>query len=238
MLDPNWIVYTTPKPPTSCVILLPGRTQHCIDLLWKWKETDLYETLIVGITPTLRCWYPMPNSPMDQEEAVSGLERARLVIESVITKISKQYGIPRNKIALAGFSAGGVMSLYTGTHGEELAGVVSHGGAILEPFNVPMCKAPEMPVIMTHGTRDSNFDWEERFVPMWKSLRKRHYKTYTCIKVKGEHIVSFEDVLYSAVALSERLGYSDHWRRKRYEMWSFSKEDFAYAGTGKHHTYY
>jgi len=215
MLDPRWTIFTAPEP-TSCILALPGRSQHGTEVGCFWLDSELTNTMIVCITPENREWYPMPHSPEHQDNAVAGLEASRLVIEDVIAKIEIDWGISRRNIALSGFSAGGVMALYTAMHAEkELAGVACHGGAILEPDKVPVCQFPKMPIILTHCQDDVVFRWDERYEPMHQSLTTNNYNLYTLESTYGGHGMDADDVMYSAYTLSKRLGYSKAWQEER-----------------------
>lgn len=215
MLDFRWTILTSKEKPTSAIICLPGRGGHGAELAHFYSRSDLDETVLIGVTPTERQWYPMPFSPTHQEDAVGGLEIARKVIEAVISRVQNQYGLPRERVALTGFSAGGVMSIYTLLHGDSpLAGVVCHAGAILEPENVPACKFPEVPIVLTHNKDDMDFKWDERYLPMANALDENNWNLYAIEGTYGGHGITADDVMYAAFVLSERLGYSDEWRKE------------------------
>ena len=221
MIDPRWIIFTAPsRKPLSCILALPGRAQHGLEVARCWLGVDLNDTMIVAITPQERQWYPMPIGPDNQDEAVAGLETARQVIEDVIDRIESEYNIPSNRIALTGFSAGGVMSVYTGMHSErELAGIACHAGAILDPDSTPICKFPQMPIVLAHAEDDEVFSWEERYQPMLTALESSNYNVFSCESTFGGHNIDYEDIQYSALVLSERFGYSNEWYKKHKEEW-------------------
>jgi predicted esterase len=219
MLESRWTIFTAPDP-KSCILALPGRSQHGSEVGSYWLHSELEDSLIVCVTPENREWYPMPLSPQFQEEAVAGLENSRLTIESVIVKIMDEWHIDRNKIAIVGFSAGGVMALYTAMHASSpLAGVVSHGGAILEPNKVPECKFPEMPIVLTHCKDDGVFKWDERYLPMANALEENNYDLYRYECNYGGHGMDVSDVQFGAYHLARRLGYPKSWNKQR-EGWT------------------
>ncbi len=213
MLEPRWCVFTPEKQvtPTSCMLILPGRSQVGIHLASAWIEvTDFPNTVFVVITPRAREWYPMPRDSKRQHRAVSGLPKARKTIEGVLDQIQEIYSIPRRRVAIAGFSAGGVMSVNVAAHSEqELAGVVCHAGAILEPHNLPECKEEhkEMPIVLTHNLDDIVFDWEERYLPMVDALEEKGYSFYPLEGEKGGHMITYDDIISSSRIIAPRLGY-------------------------------
>lgn len=210
MIDSRWMVFppAQDRVATSCMLILPGRAQFCTELVRMWLKADLDDTLFVGVTPNDLEWYPMPRNAMDQDEALGGLPRAFRAIKKVIDKIHTDWEIPYNRIALAGFSAGGVMSIYMATHFEhELAGAISHAGAILDPEELPFAKYKEMPIILTHCEDDMVFEWYERYLPMRDSLEAKGYDLYPFEVPWGGHGMDMMDVLDSARIIGPRLGY-------------------------------
>jgi len=193
---------------TSCILILPGRDQYAQELAEAWINPNFNKTVIVGITPKNFQWYPQPFNPLDQNEAVAGLNRARIIIEAMLDRIEDEFNIPRLKTALVGFSAGGVMANYVATHSEfELAGVVCHAGAILEPNEIPQCKFADMPIVLTHCMDDQVFDWNERYRPMKNGLQNKNYNVSFLENQWGNHSLKMSDVQYGATELSDRLGY-------------------------------
>lgn len=226
MIENRYVLWYNPSQKAdSAIIVLPGRFQSGFDIAKAWSNTFLSNTLIVLAIPKEREWYPMPISPLNQEEAVGGLEIAREKINEVILNISENFNISKNKIALIGFSAGGVMANYVAMHSNfELAGSVCHAGAIFEPESVPVCKYPDMPFVLTHSFNDDTFDWFERYLPMKKSLIENGYLVRNFEENNG-HQVSFIEIEQAALSICTRLGYSleDSLNRSSY----FYNDDFA-----------
>jgi len=209
MIEDRYIIwYPKQESIESAMIILPGRGQTGLHLANDWSKTFLNKTLIVLIIPEERKWYPMPYSPKNQKEAVEGLEEARKVVDEVIDKISNDFKLPFNRIGLAGFSAGGVMANYVVFNSNrELAASVCHSGAILEPENVPKCKFPDIPFVLTHSINDDAFDWYERFIPMKHSLYDNGYYLKT-FENNINHDTSLIEIEESALSICHRLGYS------------------------------
>lgn len=210
--DIDFYVFNGNKKSHSCVICLAGRSGCGGRLAHHYQQaTELYDTTFVGVTPYSERnnveWYPQPYSSTEQRSAVAGLEGAREFVEQIISSTMKEFDLPRNKIALTGFSAGAVMSLYTITHStDDLAGVVVHSGASLESNKIPQCQN-NTDILLTHGKRDYCFDWYERYVPMKNGLLKKGYTTFAVEDPTEVHRVSYSDMIFSACFLAPRLGY-------------------------------
>ena len=200
----------------SVVLCLAGRGGSGARLANRYFDlSGLNKTAFIGVTPFNPHfgrrffhaieWYPAPYSSEDQEEAVSGLENARERIEEILEKVTEKFNVARNKIAILGFSAGAVMSVYTATRGGTLAGVVGHAGAILEPHNVPACQT-ETPILLTHGKMDGCFDWYERYVPMKNSLVENNYNVHS-FEHYGDHWVTEPEIIVGSEFLKTKLGY-------------------------------
>jgi predicted esterase len=161
----------------------------------------------------------MPNGPADQTAAVEGIKTAITAIELVIDKIKTMFSLSRDKIAVVGFSAGGVMALQVAAHSEQsLAAAVCHGGAILEPDKLPFARDSYMPILLTHAEDDSIFDWYERYLPMKNALLKQDYNVHTIEWLSGGHSLSSEDMIVTGVFLSKCFKYPKEWRHPRQYM--------------------
>ena len=189
MIDPRWIKFNKRKR-NYCILCLPGRGNHGIELAKVYKKIGL-EALIIGVTPTARCWYPMPNGMGDQEAAIAGLEPAVNAVERIVAKIGERYGIAKRDIVLAGYSAGAVVGLLTAMYSKTpFACVVSHSGAILDTDMVPKCQFEECPILLTHSRDDIIFDWNERYIPMLEVLQNNDYPVYTVTEPDFGHGIS------------------------------------------------
>lgn len=207
MISSRYIVWMAKEKMNSCILILPGRDQTGVDLARSWCNLPLSNTAIVLITPDDKEWYPMPNGILDQQDAVNGLEKAYETIQNAIIKINKELHVKNNKIALIGFSAGGVMANYVCMNSPvEYAACVCHSGAILEPENVPFCKHKNMPFVLTHSYNDDVFDWDERYLPMKNSLNCNGYNVIS-LESYNRHYVTKEELEFSASCISKRLGY-------------------------------
>jgi predicted esterase len=212
IVDSDFYVFSGAKKSHSCVICLAGRSGCGGRLADHYQRaTELHNTTFIGVTPYSRTghieWYPQPHSATEQSSAVNGLKAAHDYVEKIITSAMEEFEIPRNKIALTGFSAGAVMSLFATTHSsQDLAGVVVHSGACLETKKIPQCKN-NTDILLTHGNKDYCFDWYERYVPMKNGLLQKGYGTFAMEDPDNTHTVSHDDMIISAKFLAPRLGY-------------------------------
>ncbi|MCU1246724.1 MAG: phospholipase/carboxylesterase [Acidobacteria bacterium] len=90
-------------------------------------------------------WPPAPGTIADSRQAIL----------TFLDEIVARYPTPAGKVALAGFSQGGLMALDAGFRTKEpLAALVVMSGAIYEA-DLPDLKARrEQPVLLVHGTQD------------------------------------------------------------------------------------
>lgn len=216
-LRPHWCALNEDKHPKTGVLLLPGRAGVGEDLTYRYAGTELSESLFVGITPQGFEWYPMPNGPDDQQEALDGIWDAFQTIDRTLDRIESRYGVPRNNIAVAGFSAGGVMTIQTVALSDEpLAAGIVHAGAILEPSILPPAKH-ETPLLVFHNQDDYCFDWFERYLPMKDALKDKGYAAYFVERKRGNHTVLYDDIIITGYFLSRVFGYPKQWEHTYHE---------------------
>jgi len=102
-------------------------------------------------------WYDIEGFGIDRKlREYSGIEDSAARIRGLI-KAEVEAGIPTNRIALAGFSQGGAMSLCTGlTHAETLGGIIAISGHLpLQDQVAPPAAALATPVFQGHGDKVS-----------------------------------------------------------------------------------
>ncbi len=180
----------------GAIIFLPGRTNHGYSLLRTYTQTfDFSEIGLFSVTPPLnQGWYPPPKSPEDQQDAVQGLNNAFHQVEKIIKLISECHNLLRSKIIISGFSMGAVTAVHWGVHTKRpVAAVICHSGAILEPWETPKA-SHDMPIILNHSSDDYCFNWEERYIPMKRTLEKNNYNLWYAEREFGNHLVYHADV--------------------------------------------
>lgn len=189
----DWFIVESQNVCEHAVLVLPGRGESANRLGAMYARNCSEDTMIVGITPQNLEWYPPPFGADDQEEALAGIPAALKTIHHVLNEIKKKWSIPRKKVAVVGFSAGGVMAVQAGMHLGPLAAVGCHAGAILDPTQVKSA-IDETPFHLFHNEDDPVFEWEERFVPMNEALEKNGYQVHTWTDEEGGHTVYTNDV--------------------------------------------
>lgn len=105
----------------------------------------------------MRAWYDIKSIDLLDRADMSGVEESEVLVKDIIQD-QIYAGIPADKIVLAGFSQGGVMSLFTGLrYPEKLAGIMAlscylpQGDAL--PAEVHEANK-QTPVLQHHGEQD------------------------------------------------------------------------------------
>lgn len=202
------------KKPLGCVITLPGRGGTGKEMVEIYKESRLTKSLIVGVTPPNRQWYPLPNGVGDQRAAVSGLDDAIDNVFKTLSRVRHNFGITSRNTALVGFSAGAVVALQVAARSEHpFAAVLCHSGAILEPDKLPLCKHPSTKILLIHSMDDTCFYWDERYVPMKEALRAKGYNFMSLEREMGNHGLYHSDMVVAGMFLAPLLGYPKNWNK-------------------------
>ena len=136
------IELTTGSNPTHSIIWMHGLGADGNDFVPIIEELDLPKTIAIRfIFPhapkqpvtvnggfIMRAWYDIRSADLDHAEDEVGLKRSEQLIMQLIEK-EKSRGIASENIVLAGFSQGGVMSLFVGLrYAEKLGGVMVLSG--------------------------------------------------------------------------------------------------------------
>ena len=171
----------------GCIVLLPGRGGHSSSLK---PFYNLENFKIIGFDNEEKQWYPKPNGIKDQQNAIDGLEQNRKFITKEIEKLN----FPKEKIAVVGFSAGGVAAVWTVINDSSAyALAAAHSGAVLDLNNVPQSKFNKMSIVMAHGKKDDVFGYEERFAPSIEALRNKGYRVAKITNPNGKHEIDADD---------------------------------------------
>ena len=105
----------------------------------------------------MRAWYDIGYEDLSLREDEKGVRQSQHAIERLIER-EKERGIPVGKIALAGFSQGGAISLQCGLrYPERLAGVLALSTYLPLPNKVEAERSDasrDLPILMLHGTDD------------------------------------------------------------------------------------
>jgi phospholipase/carboxylesterase len=205
-LFPKICLYGEKESPSYCVLTLPGRGQSGSYLAQWYRHYACQEGLVIGVTPRRHEWYPMPNGIDDQDQAVREQWRAVKTVKCMLDLIQSQYNIEPQRIILAGYSAGAVVSLMSAMHlNTKFAGVVAHAGAILDTRVVPPCKF-DTPILLIHATNDETFEWYERYLPMKIALKRAGYTVYAREKEDGGHSLEQSDLILAGKFIRGVIG--------------------------------
>ena len=106
---------------------------------------------------TMRAWYDIAALGTHAQEDLAGLSSARAQVEALI-KREIERGVAPERIALAGFSQGGALALYTGTRSSHrLAGIVGLSCYLPAGERLPQEQSKASlatPIFMAHGSQD------------------------------------------------------------------------------------
>ncbi len=149
--------------PESIVILLHGLGANGADLidLARYWEHDLPNTVFVSPDAPFPCdmapygyqWFSLQSR--DPKDMLEGAQMAAPILNQFIDKMLEHYELPEEKLALAGFSQGTMMSLYAGPRrARRIAGILGYSGALLGGENLSDSAIHKMPVHLIHGTMD------------------------------------------------------------------------------------
>ncbi len=206
MID-KWIIQGKTDNPVGCILALPGRGIPGSVMERFMYYTGLWRSLQVILEPEGYQWYPAPNGPEDQTEAIGGLAASRDLLERQIERIQKAWGFKKEQIGLTGFSAGGVMAIQMLAYSDApYAGVFSMGGAILDPKALPKAKH-KTPVLLQHNRDDDCFKWDERYVPMKEAMLAQGYNMEFSEGWEGGHNITQEEVHLARKFFSKLFGY-------------------------------
>jgi phospholipase/carboxylesterase len=165
------IVIEPQSPATSCVIWLHGlgdsgagfapvvpvlglNSQHSIRFIFPHAPEQAV-TINGGFV--MRSWYDIKSMDLHDRADIQGVMASEQAIRQLIVdQISS--GIPADKIVLAGFSQGGVMSLFTGLRFEQkLAGIMALSCYLPSGEALPEQLADaniHTPIFQNHGEQD------------------------------------------------------------------------------------
>lgn len=149
--------------PKSAVIILHGlgdSSDGIIGLGEAWAK-GLPETEFIAPDAPFPCdmapfgfqWFSMLDASPDA--ILKGVKKAAPLLDEFIDKVMASRGLPPEKVALAGFSQGSMMSLYVAPRREQaLAGVLGYSGALVGAEALPRERRSIPPIMLAHGTAD------------------------------------------------------------------------------------
>ena len=114
----------------------------------------------------MRAWYDIAVADLSNRADLAGVHESQGLLEALIAH-ERTRGIASAKIALAGFSQGGAIALYTGVrHADRLAGIIGLSTYLIGAGRLGS-EASEanrgLPIFMGHGTADPvvRYEWAD-----------------------------------------------------------------------------
>lgn len=206
MID-KWIIQGRTDNPVGCILALPGRGIPGSFMERFMYFTGLWRSLQVILEPENYEWYPQPNGPEDQKDAIAGLAASRDLLNRQIERIQRAWGFKKEQIGLVGFSAGAVMSIQLAAYSDDpYAGVLSLAGAILDPSALRPAHH-KTPIILQHNQDDDCFKWDERYLPMKNAMIKQGYNVDFEESFEGGHNITQSEVMLTRKFFSKIFGY-------------------------------
>ena len=103
---------------------------------------------------TGRAWFPLQF--LSYEEIVSGLRSVEGCVAEALDEIGAHYGVPSHRIALFGFSQGGMVALQAACNAEHAwLATVGVATRFVEPRDLRTCASQKStPLLMIHGEED------------------------------------------------------------------------------------
>ena len=140
-----------------------------ISLARGWSKKFPYIKFVLPTAPTqpvtmnggmrMTSWYDIVDlGERNNHHAPTGMEQSASIIKSIIAEEERNFGIPRSRIVLGGFSQGAALSLWTGLQipGERVGGVVALSGYLPGSGDFKISEAGKnTPIFQAHGTHDA-----------------------------------------------------------------------------------
>jgi phospholipase/carboxylesterase len=105
----------------------------------------------------MRAWYDIVGLERGMQHDEPGIRASHAEVEALIRRENER-GISTDRIALAGFSQGGAMALFSGTrYPEKLAGIMGLSCYMLLESNFAAERVPAnqaTPIFLAHGSQD------------------------------------------------------------------------------------
>ncbi|GAX11632.1 lysophospholipase II [Fistulifera solaris] len=109
-------------------------------------------TLNMGMS--MPSWYDIVGLDERSNENCQGISESQARIAEILQEEHDKFGLPYNRMVLAGFSQGGALSLFTGLQlSQQLAGIVVMSGYVPAAAQLKV-QQPSTPILHCHGTQD------------------------------------------------------------------------------------
>lgn len=136
----------------------------------------------------MRSWYDIKSMDLHNRADINGVEASEKLVHTLIDEQIAN-GIPANKIILAGFSQGGVLSLFTGLRfTQSLAGIMALSCYLPNADKLPSdlhAANKATPILQHHGKRDNVVPYDagklafdlllsHQYQTQWQSYNMEH----------------------------------------------------------------
>jgi len=153
----------------------------------------------------MRSWYDIKTMDLHSRADMPGVLESEEAVHALIQE-QIDAGIPANKIVLAGFSQGGVISLFTGLrYPQKLAGIMALSCYLPTADHLPENLSSEnksTPILQNHGEQDDVVPMsagkmahqllvDDGYQTQWKSYRMPHSVERHFSMVKGNNSLDF-----------------------------------------------
>lgn len=140
--------------------------QDLIDFAHSWSpslpETEFFAPdapFPFDMAPIGRQWFSLQT--MDISALQEGIRTAQEYVNTTLDHALAQRSLTDDKLALVGFSQGGMVALYSALRRpKSCAAVVSFSGALIEDDTTTFSKKPNIPIFLSHGDQDAVVPFE------------------------------------------------------------------------------
>lgn len=156
------------------------------------------------MVPGGRQWFGLQD--WSQDAIYNGALRAAPELDAFIDDRLQAHNLPPGRLALLGFSQGGMMALHVGLRRKPaLAAVISFSGALVGPDKLDKATVAKPPVLLVHGMMDT-------VVPYAAMPASTHYLEAAGLQVATEtrpllgHSIDTEGLTKAGLFLRQHLG--------------------------------
>lgn len=168
------------------VVALCGRGQSPARLLSALKRTIECQPSFLVLAPS-REWYPLPNSPNDQEDAVKGAQASALKLSQILFNLHARGRLRLDRTVLIGHSAGAVLALSMAAQvSDTYLAIVAHKGCLLDPRSV-IRSCNSSPILMVNSRDDEVFGFDARVQPTYLALKRGNFRLTNVELPDGGH---------------------------------------------------
>lgn len=185
----------------SCIIFLHGYGASGDDLisLAPYFAQHLPDTVFLSPDAPDQCpmnpsgfqWFPIPwMDGSSQEQMISAFMQNVKALETFISDVCVHYNIHEDKIILAGFSQGAMMSMHIALrHTPTFAGVLAFSGRLLFPEHLSSELRERPEIVLIHGDQDDVVSCEETHLA-YEHLQKHSVPVYKHISPGLAHSIA------------------------------------------------